>query len=129
MKNKVARQTRLSAMDFDGTIESVKESMYLEAMRRPKRPRYTLPKMGLKYNVECFFNYTVCYLGAKVALVIGNNEYKHLPSLETPTSVVLVATKLIKMLKFSPRSTDGTFFLVAMAVALMARQSWRRLHL
>ena len=44
-----------------------------------------------------FFNYTVCYLGAKVALVIGNNEYEHLPSLETTTSVVLVATKLIKM--------------------------------
>ena len=45
MKNKVARQTRLSAMDFDGTIESVKESMYLAAMRRPKRPCYTLPKI------------------------------------------------------------------------------------
>ena len=51
-----------------------------------------LPKMVLKYNVECFFNYTVCYLGAKVALVIGKND-EHLPSLETPTSVVLVATK------------------------------------
>ena len=61
MKNKVARQTRLSAMDFDGTIESVKESMYLAAMRRPKRPCYTLPKMVLKYNVECFL-ITLCVI-------------------------------------------------------------------
>jgi hypothetical protein len=84
-------------MDFDGTIESVKESMYLAAMRCPKRPRYTLPKTVLKYNVDFFLNYTVCYLGAKVALLIANHKYEHLPSLESTTSVVLVCKKLIKM--------------------------------
>jgi uncharacterized caspase-like protein len=89
----------------------------------------------------------VCYLGAKVALVIANNQYEHLPSLETPTSVVLVATKLIKMgfkvllylnttaeemgnaattfRKICKEAQTALFFLVATAVALMARQCWR----
>jgi hypothetical protein len=40
LKNKVARKA------IGGTIESVKESMYLEAMERPKRPRYTSAKDG-----------------------------------------------------------------------------------
>ena len=45
LKNKVARKA------IGGTIESVKERMYLErmyleAMERPKRPRYTPAKDG-----------------------------------------------------------------------------------
>ncbi|CAB4015277.1 Hypothetical predicted protein [Paramuricea clavata] len=36
--------------------------------------------------------------GAKVALAIANNQlYKRLPTLETPTYVVLLATKLVEM--------------------------------